>query len=367
MNTLGKEDLTRYNRQIILPELGITGQEKLKGARVLMIGAGGLGCPALQYLVAAGVGYIGIVDDDVVELSNLHRQILYGTADVGRLKSLVASEKLSLLNPLIQIVSYQERLVPENAEMLFSGYDLVLDGSDNFETRFLVNDTCVLLNMPFIFGAVFKFDGQVSVFNYEGGPVYRDVFPEAPAADQRPDCANSGVLGILPGVIGSYMAAEAIKVITGIGTPLSGRLLIIDLLDHSSQVFMISKAPSFSKTVMADQVPDDTGLRQLQKSGKVQERERELDMEEFKRLQQQHGERIFVIDVREPYEFEEMPSAGINIPLYDLHSSVAVLPSDKLLVFICQSGLRSRIAVQVLKDRYIGEMYSLGTLLFKYA
>lgn len=354
MNTLGKEDLARYNRQIILPELGITGQEKLKGAKVLMIGAGGLGCPALQYLVAAGVGFIGIVDDDVVELSNLHRQVLYGAADVGRLKSLVASEKLSLLNPLVQIISYQERLVPENAELLFSGYDLVLDGSDNFETRFLINDTCVLLNIPFVFGAVFKFDGQVSVFNYEGGPVYRDVFAEAPATDQRPNCADSGVLGALPGVIGGYMAAEAIKVITGIGTPLSGRLLVIDLLDHSSQVFMIPKDPE---------------LRQLQKPDKIEEIERQqvLNMEEFERLQQQHGESIFVIDVREPYEFEEMPSAGTNIPLYDLHSSVAMLPSEKLLVFICQSGLRSRIAVQVLKDRYRGEMYSLGTLLFKQA
>lgn len=348
MDTLEKEDLARYNRQIILPELGITGQEKLKGAKVLVIGAGGLGCPALQYLVGAGVGFIGIVEDDVVELSNLHRQVLYGIADIGRSKALAASEKLSLLNPLIQIISYQQRLVPENAEMLFRGYDLVLDGSDNFETRFLVNDTCVLLNMPFVFGAVFRFDGQVSVFNYEGGPVYRDVFPEAPSEDQRPNCEDSGVLGMLPGVIGSYMAAEAIKMITGIGTPLSGRLLVIDLLDNSSQVFMIAGAnPDLKKD--------------KEKSGT--EEAYAINLEQFKRLSDLHAQRVCVIDVREVYEFEELPTLALNIPLYELLT--AQLPLDKILVFICQSGSRSRMAVQVLKGHYKGEMYSLGTLLFK--
>jgi molybdopterin/thiamine biosynthesis adenylyltransferase/rhodanese-related sulfurtransferase len=350
---LATEELKRYSRQIILPEIGLSGQEKLKNAKVLMIGAGGLGCPILQYLTAAGVGTIGIVDDDVADLSNLHRQILYSTADIGKYKAQVAKKKLGILNPHTNITAFIERLTASNAEQICKDYDLVIDGSDNFETRYLVNDTCVASNKPLVFGSIFKFEGHVSVFNYQGGPNYRDVFPEAPQADEVPNCAEIGVLGILPGIIGTYMANEAIKIICGIGETLSGKLMTINALDNTTSIFKVGKPQIEAKTIDSD-VTVPTILH-------------EITITELKKWLLDIPGEIHLIDVRESYEFEDYNIGGINIPLYELQDHIAALPADKKLVFCCQSGQRSRMAIQLLKPLYKGEMYSLknGVILYE--
>jgi molybdopterin/thiamine biosynthesis adenylyltransferase/rhodanese-related sulfurtransferase len=337
------EELRRYSRQIILPEIGLTGQEKLKRAKVLMIGAGGLGCPVLQYLVAAGVGEVGIVDDDIVDISNLHRQILYNLNDVGKLKAVCAREKLELLNPNTTIRAYSERLTPSNIESIYTLYDLVIDGSDNFETRYLVNDTCVSLNKPLVFGSIFKFEGQVSVFNYEDGPDYRAVFPEAPLSGKVPNCAETGVLGTLPGIIGSYMANEAFKIICGIGKTLSGKLMTIDALDNSTSIFNVERKQEQVKPI----------------SGIVPASSQEITRNELDKWLIESAGEICLVDLRETYEFEESNIGGINIPFYELKDHLDALPQDKKLIFCCQTGQRSKMALQLLKPLYKGKMYSL--------
>ena len=217
----------------MLSEIGITGQKKLKDSKVLVIGAGGLGCPVLQYITAAGVGSIGIIDFDVVDVSNLQRQILYSTNDIGANKAAAAKERLNALNPLINIIAYEYKLSNKNALELFSQYDIIVDGSDNFSTRYLVNDACVLTEKPLVYGAIHKFEGQVTVFNFEQGPSYRCLFPEAPSPDSAPNCSETGVLGVLPGIIGVYQANEVLKIILGIGESLSGKLLLIDALKNN--------------------------------------------------------------------------------------------------------------------------------------
>ncbi|HXI00040.1 MAG TPA: HesA/MoeB/ThiF family protein [Sphingobacteriaceae bacterium] len=345
---LTREELRQYNRQIILPEFGIQGQEKLKAAKVLMIGAGGLGCPVLQYLVAAGVGTIGIVDDDVVDVSNLHRQILYSVANVGSPKAVTAKHKLELLNPFVAITSYQERLTSYNGPRLVEMYDLIIDGSDNFPTRYLVNDTCMALNKPLIFGSIFKFEGQVSVFNYQEGPNYRDVFPEPPPADEMPNCAEIGVIGVLPGIIGLYMANEAIKVICNIGETLSGKLMTVDALDNSVTIFKINKTLNDKPDTVKVNLRTDKPALNL-----------EINADELTNWLEQNPENVYIIDVRENYEFEEYNIGGINIPLYELMEQIDTIPIDKKLVFCCQTGQRSKMAIQLLTSIYRGEMYSL--------
>ncbi|MCD0489900.1 HesA/MoeB/ThiF family protein [Pedobacter sp. MC2016-14] len=335
-----EEELKRYSRQIILPEIGISGQEKLKNAKVLMIGAGGLGCPVLQYLAAAGLGELGIVDDDVVDISNLHRQILYNGNDIGLSKAVVAREKLRLLNPNILITAYAVRITDENAGSILKGYDLVIDGTDNFETRYLVNDTCVSLKKPLVFGSIFKFEGHVSVFNLENGPNYRDFFPEAPPADEVPNCGEIGVLGVLPGIIGTYMANEAIKVICGIGETLSGKLLTIDALNNSTNIFKISKEVKPSTPVLPPPI-------------------KEMSMDELQILLVERPNETYLVDVREAYEFEEYNIGGTNISLYELTDHLKALPQDKKLVFCCQTGHRSIMAIRLLEPLFKGEMYSL--------
>ncbi|WP_184549818.1 HesA/MoeB/ThiF family protein [Mucilaginibacter sp. FT3.2] len=339
------EELKRYSRQIILPEIGITGQEKLKNAKVLMIGAGGLGCPVLQYLVAAGVGELGIVDDDIVDISNLHRQILYCVNDVGGLKAVLAKEKLELLNPHTFITAYPVRFTSGNAEDICGVYDLVIDGSDNFGTRFLVNDTCVALNKPLVFGSIFKFEGHVSVFSYQDGPDYRDVFSEAPPADEVPNCAEIGVLGVLPGIIGIYMANEAIKIICGIGETLSGKFMTINALDNSTSIFKVWKQ---QKQVQLKNIttvaPAPT---------------HEITINELNKWLNESADEIHLIDVREIYEFKDYNIGGINIPLYELKDRIEELPQNKKLIFCCQTGQRSKMAIQLLKPLYKGELYSL--------
>lgn len=341
---LQRDELKQYNRQLILPELGIVGQEKLKAAKVLIIGAGGLGCPVLQYLVAVGVGTIGIVDDDVIDISNLHRQILYGINDVGKPKAIVAKQKLEQLNPFVNINTYEERLTAENAAKLIDSYDVVIDGSDNFTTRYLVNDTCVVLGKTLVFGSIFKFEGHVSVFNHNNGPDYRDVFPEAPADDAIPNCDEIGVIGVLPGMIGTYMANEAIKIICGIGEVLSGKFLTLNALDNNISIFNVVKRK--------DALPQPEPV-------KVKQVIAEISMEEVNRWLNEIPDEIYLVDVREEYEFEEFNIGGINIPLYELKEQVNKLPADKKLVFCCKTGQRSKMAVQLLKNDYRGEMYSL--------
>ncbi len=246
LNLPANNNLERYTRQTMLPGMGIEGQQKLFQAKVLVVGAGGLGCPVLQYLAAAGVGTIGIADDDVVSLSNLHRQILYGTADIGRSKAIIAARQLALSNPDVNINQIDERITNLNAWQLFSDYDIIIDGSDNFSTRYLVNDACVLLGKPLVYGSVYRFEGQVGVFNVNGSANYRDVFPQPPAEGEVPDCNDAGVLGVLPGVIGTLMATEAIKLITGIGSVLVNSLLTYHSLYNT--FYTIEIEPGTAKT-----------------------------------------------------------------------------------------------------------------------
>ena len=338
-----KEERKRYSRQIIMPEIGLAGQEKLKQARVLVVGAGGLGCPVLQYLVAAGVGNIGIVDDDVVDLSNLHRQILYSAADVGKSKVTTAVQKLKALNPFVQLTPYAVRLQEDNAAQLIANYDLIIDGSDNFPTRYLVNDICVALDKPFVFGSILRFEGQVSVFNYKGGPTYRCLFPDAEEGD---NCAEAGVIGILPGMIGSYMANEAIKIICEIGEPLSGKLLIINTLTNTTNIFTFTRSSnitaSASKSTQTHSAKADTTKADPKSDLK------ELTFAEFERIEASYPGQIHLVDVREYNEFEADNFGGINIPLSEIPDILATLPPNKTIVFYCQTGKRSAQAAKLL-------------------
>lgn len=352
---LGKEELKQYQRQIILPELGLTGQLKLKSAKILMIGAGGLGCPALQYLVAAGVGTIGIVDDDVIDQSNLHRQILYAASDIGKVKAETAKLKLAALNPYVQIIAYPERLTSINAAALIDQYDLVIDGSDNFSTRYLTNDTCVKLNKPLVFGSILKFEGQVSVFNYLNGPNYRDIFPESPEMNEVPNCAEVGVIGILPGIIGLYMANEAIKICCEFGETLSGKLMTYNALSNQMEIFSISKPfnPSSQKGEVVDSVPI---VADLENSADL-ENKGELTYDQLRIWLEQIPDQICLVDVRETYEYEDYNIGGLNIPLYELNDRLNELPKNKKLVIYCQTGHRSKIAVNLLKPIFKGNLF----------
>lgn len=323
--------------------MGLAGQVKLKTAKVLMIGAGALGCSVLQYLVAAGVGQLGIVDDDCVAISNLHRQILYSINDLNRLKVTVAKEKLEILNPYTSITTYPERLTSGNADQICAPYDLVIDGSDNFPTRYLVNDTCVSLNKPLIFGSILKFEGQVSVFNWEGGPNYRDLFPEAPPDGEVGNCSEIGVIGVLPGIIGAYMANEAIKIICAIGENLSGKLMRLNTLENTNAIFKIPKkikVATVQKTTTVFIV-------------------NEINRSELENLIAKFNERLLLIDVRENYEFEDYNIGGLNIPINELSERINEFSAKKILVFCCQTGLRSKMAIQMIRALYDGEMYSL--------
>ncbi|WP_342083460.1 HesA/MoeB/ThiF family protein [Dyadobacter sp. OTU695] len=336
----------RYARQIIMPEMGLIGQEKLRTGKVAVVGAGGLGCPVLQYLVAAGVGEIAIIDDDTVDLTNLHRQILYAADDVGKNKAITAVEKLSVLNPFVRLTAYPDRLNAENAADLLNGYDLIIDGSDNFETRYLVNDFCVELNKPFVFGSILRFEGQVSVFNYRGGPTYRCLFPDAEEGD---NCAEAGVMGVLPGIIGTYMANEAIKILAGIGEPLSGKLLVINTLSNSHTIFHFSK----SESAVPSKSPE---TRVSGPSGK--DDAHEISFDEFEALQVAGPDQVLLVDVREYYEFEADNFGGENIPLSEIPENIAHFPAGKKIVFYCNSGKRSLQAAKLLiQSGYQGQSF----------
>jgi molybdopterin/thiamine biosynthesis adenylyltransferase/rhodanese-related sulfurtransferase len=337
----------RYSRQIILPEMGISGQEKLKAAKVLVIGAGGLGCPVLQYLTAAGVGTIGIIDDDTVDITNLHRQILYSSDDVGKGKAITATEKLSAMNPYINFIAIPLRLDEENATEIISGYDLIIDGSDNFPTRYLANDVCVALNKPLVFGSILRFEGQVSVFNYKGGPTYRCLFPESEEGD---NCEVAGVIGILPGIIGTYMANEAIKIICGIGEILSGKLLVLNALGNTNNIFNFKRSDRFPVQDNIEAKPVDKKVSEIII--------KEMFLEDLENRLEADSANLFLIDVRENYEFEEDYIGGSNIPLSELPENINTFPADKTIVFYCTSGKRSRIAATLLaKSGFEGQSF----------
>ncbi|WP_114750442.1 HesA/MoeB/ThiF family protein [Pleomorphovibrio marinus] len=333
--------MNRYLRQIQVPEFGKEGQEKLNKAKVLVVGAGGLGVPVLQYLTGMGIGTIGIVDGDRIEETNLHRQVIYSPSDVGKMKVEVCKVKLSLQNPEMNLQTYPSFLNKENALTLIGKYDLVVDATDNFATRYLINDACVLLKKPFIYGALQFFEGHVSVFNYQNGPTYRCLYPNPPDPGQVPDCNQAGVLGIVPGIIGSFQALEALKVISGIGEPLSGQLLVMDLLGQSQYKIKLKPNPSYTNLhTLADtyEVP----LCQTETSPT-------LSVEEWMNWDKEH----VLIDVRETHEYKagHVPQA-VSWPLSKIQGKLPDLPKGKPWILMCQMGGRSQKAIHYLKESH---------------
>jgi molybdopterin/thiamine biosynthesis adenylyltransferase/rhodanese-related sulfurtransferase len=361
--TLSNDEILRYSRHLIMPEVGMEGQLKLKAARVLCIGAGGLGSPLALYLGAAGVGTLGIVDFDVVDYTNLQRQIIHTTADVGRKKLDSAADKLKAMNPLINLRTFDTRLSSDNALELFRDFDIIADGTDNFPTRYLVNDACVITGKPNVYGSIFRFEGQASVFATEEGPCYRCLYPEPPPPGLVPSCAEGGVLGILPGLVGVIQATEVIKLILGKGEPLIGRLLLVDALAMKFRELKLRKNPdcpvcgthpTITKLIdynefcgiRGEEAPVETGVPEIQ----VEELKRRLDA----------GEDVFVLDVREPHEYQICNIGGHLIPLGDLPKRVNELDSSREIVAHCRSGARSAKAVNFLRQAGFRKVHNLA-------
>lgn len=359
--TFTKKELERYSRHLIIPEFNIDGQRKLKSAKVLVVGTGGLGSPLLLYLAAAGVGTIGILDFDVVDDSNLQRQVLFSTDDIGESKAKAAKKKLEKLNPHIKLIVHETKLTSANALEIIKDYDLVADGTDNFPTRYLVNDACVILGKPNVYASIFRFEGQVSVFNYTDqkgvtGPNYRDLFPEPPPPGLVPSCAEGGVIGVLPGIIGSLQANEVIKVITGVGEPLSGRLFIFDALAFETRVLKLAKDPNQSKIKSLIDYDNFCGIRP-QENGKGNVKE--ITVWELKQLADSHAD-YQLIDVREPYEYDIVNLGGELIPLKTVEESIDRIRSDKKVVIHCRSGARSAKAIEALERKFgFSNLYNL--------
>ncbi len=364
---LTREEILRYSRHLVMPEVGLEGQRRLKAARVLLVGVGGLGSPAGIYLAAAGVGTLGLVDFDAVEFSNLHRQILHGTPDVGRPKIQSAIARLSALNPDVAIEPHETALTSANALELVRAYDLVVDGSDNFATRYLVNDACVLAGRPNVYGSIFRFEGQAAVFAAPGGPCYRCLHPEPPPPGLIPSCEEGGVLGVLPGVIGAIQATEAIKLIVGIGEPLVGRLLVYDALRMRVRELRLPRDPGCP---VCGEQPTIRGLVDYEAvCGPIPGRARagaepraagtaaaagarvdEVTPRELE-VRIDRGERVFVLDVREPPERAICAIPGsVLIPLGELPRRLAELPTDRDIVVACRAGVRSARAVALLRE-----------------
>jgi adenylyltransferase/sulfurtransferase len=350
------DEVRRYSRHLIIPEVGMAGQRRLKNARVLCVGAGGLGSPALMYLAAAGVGTLGVIDFDVVDESNLQRQVIHGQSDVGRPKAVSAAETIREINPHVNVVLHEERLDSDNALRLFEPYDLIVDGTDNFATRYLVNDACVLLRKPYVWGSIFRFDGQASVFWSEHGPCYRCLYPEPPPPGMVPSCAEGGVLGVLCATVGSIQVTEAVKVLTGIGEPLVGRLMIYDALEMSFRTVTVRKDP---ECPVCGKNPSITELIDYEEfCGTVSEDAQRasagatISAGELKEMLDR-GDDIFLVDVREPNEYEIVSIPGaVLIPKGEFTSGAALerLPQDKQIVLHCKSGARSAEALAVVKD-----------------
>jgi molybdopterin/thiamine biosynthesis adenylyltransferase/rhodanese-related sulfurtransferase len=354
---LSRDEVARYSRHLIIPDLGVDGQKRLKNARVLVIGAGGLGAPALLYLAAAGVGTIGIVEFDVVDLSNLQRQILHGTPDIGRPKTQSAADALRRLNPGVKVVLHDARLTSENALDVLRPYDVVVDGTDNFPTRYLTNDACVLLRKPNVYGSVFRFEGQASLFApHLGGPCYRCLYPEPPPPDTVPSCAEGGVLGVLPGVIGLIQATEALKLILGQGTSLLNRLLLFDALAMRFREVKLRRDP---QCPVCGNNPTITGLIDYEAfcggpapGAPSTMHPDEVPIQDLKRALDHPHLGIEVLDVREPYEYQIARIKGARLfPLTTLPQRLEELNPNQTYYLFCRTGVRSLHAVQFLRER----------------
>ena len=354
---LTKEEYERYSRHLILPEVGLAGQKRLKAASVLCIGTGGLGSPLILYLAAAGIGRIGIVDFDIVDSSNLQRQVIHGTSWVGKPKIESAKNRIHEINPNCQVDLYNTRLSSENALEIVEPYDVVVDGTDNFPTRYLVNDACVLLNKPNVYGSIFRFEGQATVFNYEGGPNYRDLYPEPPPPGMVPSCAEGGVLGILPGLIGVIQATETVKIILGNGETLSGRLLLYNSLNMTFRELKLRpnpERPVIEKLIDYEQF---CGIPQAAAASSQQQTDlKEMSVKELKEILDSGAEDVLLIDVRNPHEYEiaQIPKA-VLIPLPDIEQGKGVEKVKELLnghrlIAHCKMGGRSAKALGILKE-----------------
>ncbi|MEG4443942.1 molybdopterin-synthase adenylyltransferase MoeB [Microcoleus sp. AT9_B5] len=354
---LNKQEYERYSRHLILPEVGLEGQKRLKAASVLCIGTGGLGSPLLLYLAAAGVGRIGIVDFDIVDHSNLQRQVIHGTSWVGKPKIESAKNRILEINPFCQVDLYETRVSSENAIDIATPYDIIIDGTDNFPTRYLMNDVCVLLNKPNVYGSIFRFEGQATVFNYEGGPNYRDLYPEPPPPGMVPSCAEGGVLGVLCGVVGSIQATEAIKIILGQGTTLSGRLLLYNALDMTFRQLKLRPnpvRPVIEKLIDYEQF---CGIPQAKAQEASQQQQiSEMTVTELKELIDSGAKDFVLLDVRNPNEYQIAQIPGsVLVPLPDIEHGAGVAKVKELLnghrlIAHCKMGGRSAKALGILKE-----------------
>jgi len=361
--TLSKEEILRYSRHLIMPEVGMDGQLKLKNAKVLCIGTGGLGAPLGLYLAAAGVGRIGIVDFDVVDNTNLQRQVLFANDDVGKPKVAAAAARLRGLNPDITIDVHETHLSSDNALEIFKDYDIIVDGTDNFPTRYLVNDACVLLGKPNVYGSIFRFDGQITIFGYPGGPCYRCLYPEPPPPGLVPSCAEGGVLGVLPGIVGTIQAAETLKLILGKGDPLVGRLLLFDAMGMKFRELKLRKNPECpvcgerpTVTELIDYV-QFCGIRGEEAPSTVTNIPEITPRELKTRLDR--GDDLYILDVREPHEYQICNLGGHLIPLGELSRRAAELDSSKEIVAHCRSGKRSAEAVDFLRKAGFKKIWNL--------
>jgi sulfur-carrier protein adenylyltransferase/sulfurtransferase len=361
--TLSNEEILRYSRHLIMPEVGMGGQLKLKRARVLLVGTGGLGAPLGLYLAAAGVGTIGVVDFDKIDFTNLQRQIMFSNTDVGRPKIQAAADRLGALNPDIRIERYETQLTSDNALDILRDYDIVVDGTDNFPTRYLVNDACVLLGKPNVYGSIFRFEGQASIFGYPDGPCYRCLYPEPPPPGLVPSCAEGGVLGVLPGIIGSIQAMETLKLIIGKGEPLVGRLLLFDALGMKFRELKLRKNPECplcgknpTVTKLIDYV-EFCGIRG-EEAPAPQTTVPEMTPRELK-TRLDRGDDLYILDVREPHEYQICNIGGHLIPLSDLSRRVNELDSAQEIVAHCRSGKRSAEAAEFLRSAGFRKIWNL--------
>jgi sulfur-carrier protein adenylyltransferase/sulfurtransferase len=367
---LSNEEIARYSRHLILPEVGIEGQKKLKAAKVLCVGTGGLGSPLALYLAAAGVGTIGLVDFDVVDSSNLQRQIIHSTPDVGQPKIDSAEAKLKALNPFINIVKFETMLTSANAIEIISQFDVIADGTDNFQTRYLVNDACVLTGKPNAYGSIFRFEGQASVFATKDGPCYRCLYPEPPPPGLVPSCAEGGVLGILPGLVGVIQATEAIKLVLGIGDPLIGRLLLVDSLTMNFRQLKLRKNPdcpvcgthpTVTELIDYDQFCGITPPAPAQEASVSQNVNgvEQISVIDYKK-KRDAGEDIFLLDVREPHEYQIASIGGHLIPLGDLPNRLGELDKSREIIVHCKMGGRSQKASELLKQSGFEKVQNLA-------
>ena len=360
---LSNDEIARYSRHLIMPEVALDGQKKLKAAKVLTVGTGGLGSPLALYLAAAGVGTLGIVDFDVVDESNLQRQIIHGTSDVGRPKVESAHDKIKDINPNVNVVVHEEALTSENALEIFADYDVIVDGTDNFPTRYLVNDACVLLGKPNVYGSIFRFEGQASVFWAEEGPCYRCLYPEPPPPGLVPSCAEGGVLGILPGAIGVVQATETVKLLLGIGEPLIGRLMLYDALGMSFREMKLRKDPGCpicGENPTVTELIDYEEFCGIPQANAAEEKNGvpEITVQDLK-AKMDNGEGINVLDVREPHEYE-VANIGVKlVPLGELPQRLAEFDQDENFAIHCKTGGRSAKAVKLLQDAGFQNVYNV--------